>query len=198
MTNSTTIPDSKRCYRCKEIKSLDMFHCDKWRKDGLRAWCVACSSPPKLVKEKQTLEMKRALKRAYSQLWYKKNAEKASFLARAWSKANPEYNKEKCRRRYRENPDKVKAYGQVRRTRIADNGGYFTDKDVAHMRYIQQGHCCYCGRLGQPERIDHIHPVKYGGPSDPWNLALCCPTCNSSKGAKTLEQWTDRWYLLNL
>jgi hypothetical protein len=40
--------------------------------------------------------------------------------------------------------------------------------------------------------IDHIVPRCQGGGDDLDNLATCCSTCNSSKGGRTPEQWSQR------
>jgi 5-methylcytosine-specific restriction endonuclease McrA len=54
--------------------------------------------------------------------------------------------------------------------------------------------CRYCGanlERGTPT-IDHIVPRCQGGGDDLDNLATCCSTCNSSKGGRTPEQWSQR------
>lgn len=58
--------------------------------------------------------------------------------------------------------------------------------------------CTYCGTklnyLGSTPtaprmHIDHIHPVALGGTNEAENLAPACPSCNCSKGAKSLAYW---------
>lgn len=52
--------------------------------------------------------------------------------------------------------------------------------------------CAYCGtRDIRKATIDHIKPIALGGDDDPENLTTACKSCNSSKGAKTLEEWTE-------
>jgi hypothetical protein len=53
--------------------------------------------------------------------------------------------------------------------------------------------CQYCG-LGEPDGVvdfhcDHIVPIARGGTNDIENLATACAFCNTSKGAKTLQEW---------
>lgn len=167
------VPAEKVCCRCHEQKPKDCFYSEFTRIDGLRAECKDCLK--KRVSENIETVRRNARK------WRQNNTERSAASWKAW---------------YLGNKDKRLASYALWRTRQAQNGGSFTDKDIAHMRAIQQGHCCYCGRTDQPERIDHILPVIQGGPSDPWNLALCCPTCNSSKGGRTPEQWREagRWF----
>lgn len=49
--------------------------------------------------------------------------------------------------------------------------------------------CQYCGAAA-PEvllTLDHIKPVAEGGPDDIMNLVTACGSCNSGKGARTLD-----------
>ena len=48
--------------------------------------------------------------------------------------------------------------------------------------------CVYCGAAVRVMHIDHVQPVSRGGTNDPRNLVTCCPSCNSLKGSKTLEE----------
>lgn len=47
--------------------------------------------------------------------------------------------------------------------------------------------CSYCGAMA--EAWDHIVPRSKGGPDTPENLTPACTPCNSSKHARTPEQW---------
>lgn len=48
--------------------------------------------------------------------------------------------------------------------------------------------CIYCSSA-ENLTLDHIVPFSLGGSDGIENLACCCRTCNSSKGAKLLNQW---------
>lgn len=58
--------------------------------------------------------------------------------------------------------------------------------------------CKYCGTAlyGKPDReiphVDHVHPKSRGGSESLDNKVLACPSCNGSKGAKTLDEWKNR------
>lgn len=40
--------------------------------------------------------------------------------------------------------------------------------------------------------LDHVIPISRGGMNIDDNVQLLCPTCNLSKGAKTMEEWRER------
>ena len=54
----------------------------------------------------------------------------------------------------------------------------------------RDGHACvYCGSRHLPLQLDHVIPRSRGGADFPENLVACCKPCNTSKGAKTPEEW---------
>ena len=177
----------KRCISCKEVKPYEAFAGDKHHRDGRQNQCRLC--------RKAYHEANRGTILAKKKLYYIEHREAVIEGVRSYTLAN--LGKVKAYRKafWTANPDKRRAKEHMRRTRIIGNGGHFTDKDVANMQAIQQGHCAYCSRIGIPLTIEHIIPVVRGGPSDHWNLCLACQRCNSSKGDKLLEEWVYRWYL---
>lgn len=55
--------------------------------------------------------------------------------------------------------------------------------------FARDGHACfYCGSP-MNLTLDHVVPQSRGGSHDPENLVTACRSCNSSKGAKTPEEW---------
>jgi 5-methylcytosine-specific restriction endonuclease McrA len=48
--------------------------------------------------------------------------------------------------------------------------------------------CVYCGAKDKLT-LDHVIPDSRGGSHTPENLATCCSTCNSSKHARTPQEW---------
>lgn len=65
---------------------------------------------------------------------------------------------------------------------------YAVRTDVYHR---DGGVCVYCSVPVSFEgfHVDHVTPVSRGGSDDKENLACACPTCNLSKGARTVEEW---------
>jgi 5-methylcytosine-specific restriction endonuclease McrA len=55
-----------------------------------------------------------------------------------------------------------------------------------------RGMCAYCGSTPDDPHQDHILAIAAGGHDLLSNIAPCCPSCNSSKGAKRLEVWLRR------
>ena len=51
--------------------------------------------------------------------------------------------------------------------------------------------CQYCGSSKGPFECDHIFPVSRGGRNGSENLTTSCRSCNRSKGAKTLKEWSQ-------
>lgn len=103
----------------------------------------------------------------------------------------------KARERYRRVRETTQFRMQRRRARSlrrateAAAAGDFTDADVLRLWQVQRGECLHCGaRLGNTFEgadfhVDHLTPLSRGGSNWPRNLALACPACNLSKGAKT-------------
>lgn len=55
--------------------------------------------------------------------------------------------------------------------------------------YARDNHeCVYCGSRERLS-IDHVVPLTKGGTNDFSNLVTACISCNSSKGAKTVDEW---------
>jgi hypothetical protein len=77
---------------------------------------------------------------------------------------------------------------ETRRTRSEQNYGQYR-----HTIYSRDdGKCVYCGST-KDLTLDHVIPVSRGGAGNHENLATCCKSCNSSKGARTPEEWKGRF-----
>lgn len=94
--------------------------------------------------------------------------------------------------------------GEWRQARCDDEIGRFRKKCAAiealrsrleyrqHREYVLQRDgmaCVYCGTTEAALQLDHVIPKSRGGSDDPSNLVAACKRCNTSKGAKTPEEW---------
>ena len=62
-------------------------------------------------------------------------------------------------------------------------------KTVSPLIFERDGlRCVYC-RSAEGLTVDHRFPRARGGSNDPQNLVTACRYCNSSKGARTPEEW---------
>ena len=61
--------------------------------------------------------------------------------------------------------------------------------DLAPLVFARDGHACvYCGAR-EDLTVDHVLPLSRGGTNDLYNLVTACRPCNSSKNAKTPQEW---------
>lgn len=111
-----------------------------------------------------------------------------------WAKKNPHLVKAILRDWKAANIDHVRHKGRIatanRRTKVAGNGGTFTDEDIRILREKQGGMCAVCDITDHLE-IDHVPPIARGGTSDPSNLQLLCRFHNRSKGAHDFLEWLE-------
>lgn len=124
---------------------------------------------------------------------YLKNREKRLAQSREWQRNNPEKVIARNLRWVKANPEAAKAITHRRRAKKAGTEGFYTAADVARMIERQQGLCNGCILpLPKNYHVDHVTPLSRGGSNWPTNLQLLCPTCNTSKGSKTMDEWVDR------
>ena len=52
--------------------------------------------------------------------------------------------------------------------------------------------CAYCDRplKSREKTLDHVQPISRGGKHERSNAVIACSFCNTSKGARTLDEWT--------
>ena len=52
--------------------------------------------------------------------------------------------------------------------------------------------CTYCDRplKSREKTLDHVQPISRGGQHERSNAVIACSFCNTSKGARTLDEWT--------
>jgi 5-methylcytosine-specific restriction endonuclease McrA len=121
--------------------------------------------------------------------------EKSRQLQKDWRERNPEYHKtyySKNKQYWTEwrekNRDSRNASNHKRRTNKLASKDTHTAEDRLLLFEKYNGLCIYCGN--EAKTIDHLIPLSRGGSNGVENLAPACLSCNSSKGAKTYEEYT--------
>lgn len=118
----------------------------------------------------------------------RKRKQKAASQRRNRAAAN-----ERNRRYAQRHPQRLRIRCLNRWAMFKEADGHFTQKDIERIYKEQHGRCAYCGiTLYDDYEIDHIHPLTKGGSNWPDNLAVSCPSCNSSKNNYTIEEWQER------
>lgn len=203
----------KACKKCGEEKPLSEYHRKRSNRDGYKNSCRDCCNTrgrayyranPEAKRQQnavwraQNVERHREMVRDH----YRRNAEQVLARTTAYQRANPE-RVTKWSREYRErNPEKVAAWRSSEREykatvkaryrgRLADADGHHTPADLALLDEYQGGLCWYCGALlaDTGRHLDHKIPLSRGGSNWPANLCWACPTCNTSKGARTPDEF---------
>jgi 5-methylcytosine-specific restriction endonuclease McrA len=96
-------------------------------------------------------------------------------------------------KRYRAREDKKELITVLKRSykarkRCAE-GRYYL-KDINAIFASQNGKCPGCDEdITNNFHVDHVVALSAGGTNWPDNLQLLCPTCNFSKGSKSMSEW---------
>lgn len=166
IANAEIICERVRLYSARNIHSI---------REKKRAYHAANREARKAYKQARSAHITN-----YMNNYRAINAEELRAYAREWGKKHP---------------DRVRINCQKRRARIKNNGGSFSYDEFKAMQLAQAGICAYCQGHHPRLTIEHIIPLKQGGRHEATNICLACRRCNFSKGNRTPEQWTDRWYL---
>lgn len=180
------------CTKCLEEKDVAEFHRSSTIKHGFRMPCKACQ------------RVRRAeLQRAYN----RRHPEKVKAGIRKWHEQNPDYERERAKRRWREDPrvrERVRIASRrhakehpeyyalkahERRTRDRAAGKMVTPEQWAHIIFAYGERCVFCERDDCKLTVEHLQPVSRGGTHAPANLAPACKPCNSRKKDRTVEEF---------
>lgn len=153
--------------------------------------------------------------RKYQLSYYHKNSEKIREAQKRRRNSNLEFFQKKARVRYysnenyrdrlrtnqrkwrKENPDKVKATWHRRRAKQRSAGDSFTPEQWALLKEHYNYTCLCCGRREPDIKLtpDHVIPLGEPGTGQISNIQPLCLSCNSAKGAKTIDYrplWADK------
>lgn len=116
-----------------------------------------------LARQAATKDARAARQREKSKAWREANRDRFLELQKEWRERNIE--KRRAAKRSRKTAKRVTL--------------------VRELTKLQRGRCAYCCvKLGSDFHVDHIMPLKLGGPDERSNLQLACGPCNLSKSAK--------------
>lgn len=188
---------TKKCTKCGELKSLELYHKDKRGRMGRVAACKVCvSARLKKYYDENTESVKKKVRDRYSVAdkekireskqkyrdktrartskrqsdWYKKNRDHCASLASEWRKNNA---------------DRVREYARISAHSRRVAGGSRIDADKWRMRLdFYGGKCIYCSSQDNIE-IEHRIPISRGGSNLAANLVPACRSCNRKKSDKT-------------
>ena len=143
-----------------------------------------------------------------NRIWKKNNFKRKKYLDKRWAENNQERANRIKYKFKKNNPEKVKKanrdWGQknseikenisrrYRANKMGLNGSH-TVEDIRKIFTDQQGQCRYCNTdIRGKYTVDHIIPVSRKGSTNyPDNLQLLCGQCNSSKGNKTHDEYSE-------
>lgn len=123
--------------------------------------------------------------REYAAAWAERNPEKETARWAAKYAKDPEASKKKCAEWRKNNPGKTRVYMQNYKA-LKDASGEKLSVGLADKLFkLQGGKCPCCGLpLGENYHMDHIIPLKLGGPNNDGNIQLLRQRCNNQKNAK--------------
>jgi len=79
-------------------------------------------------------------------------------------------------------------YKRSREIRLRGNGVSIAASELSALRQRHGKRCAICGDKSKLT-IDHIIPLKAGGKHEARNIQFLCQPCNSSKGARPMEDF---------
>jgi Tfp pilus assembly protein PilE len=148
----------KKCSKCREEKSVELFSKSADRKDGLQRHCKQC-------------------KREYAQAWAKANPEEKLARARKFNKNNPDYH-----RLYQA------TYSPMRRAlKLNATPKWLTEDDLDVIQWVYEMREERTNATGVMHHVDHIVPLKgenVCGLHVWWNMQILTATDNVRKNNK--------------
>lgn len=201
-----------RCTQCGEMKPLDQM---KQSRGKASSWCKLCAAASTrqytarhheevLAKKRDWHARNRDRILAQKAEYRETRREELRVKARAYAADRIPALVAQARTRRHANPAPLRVYHRAwnsahpevmraiqhrRRARKQGNGGSFTAAEWQALVTQYDHRCLMCGKQ-EPAimlTMDHVVPISQGGSNDISNIQPLCSTCNSSKGAKTLD-----------
>jgi 5-methylcytosine-specific restriction endonuclease McrA len=191
---------TKRCTKCGDEKPLEQFYGRGHRNGrllpGVRSQCMRCVDEITIRWQQANRRKVNSYARVCQQKRRKKDPEGVKAAKRRDYRRHPEVTRARDRKWIRLNPtasaESSRARCATRRSRIAGGGGRYTRSDLKRIYVTQGGLCYYCSaELNGKYHADHKIPISRGGSSWPENIACACPPCNTSKNARTDDEFFE-------
>jgi len=182
------MPDTRKCIKCNETKSMTEFGKNARNMFGKNTICIPCYKAKMDKHQEENVEAIKASKKAYREL-HKVNKAKQD-------KEYREANREAIAHRKKmysasDSGKKVKERGRLKRELLIreTRDGSINSVSLRELYEEQNGNCYLCGcDLTQLKKrnvhMDHIIPLTKGGKHILENVAWSCASCNLSKGSK--------------
>jgi HNH endonuclease len=152
----------------------------------------------------------RQCRREYSRAWSKRNSHSERERAAAYREKNRDAQRVRSRkcmarlratdpdyaRRIKEwraaNKDGVRIWDikKVAKRKLAPIGNFIL-RDWKQLKSIWGNRCAYCGKSSERLTKDHMVPLARGGIHDVSNIVPACLSCNTSKCARTVEEYYE-------
>lgn len=180
------IDGEKRCKGCGVVKPLTAF--PKYLKKGYTCHHSKCE-PCYLKSMREYGRANSSRRTAISREWDNNNRERRREIDRAYRARNAEKIKERQARYRKEHPEK-KAESENLRRALRSNSPQV--EKINRNAIIQRDNAtCYLCKRQLPVwaiTLDHVVPLAKGGSHTADNLRVACRSCNSSKGARPLDE----------
>lgn len=125
--------------------------------------------------------------RAQRKEYYARNREQSIERSRKYQFNHPEETKARKKAWYENNQEKYRTYSHNRRARVRNViGGHFTDAEFQVMCAEYGNICLRCGEH-KTLTADHVIPLGPPHSDEIENIQPLCLSCNSIKGAKTVD-----------
>jgi 5-methylcytosine-specific restriction endonuclease McrA len=183
---------SERCKEDEELRNRRRERCKKYvsaNREKVNAYVLEWHREKRLDPDFRKMELEKS--RLFEQTPERKRQKMVLEEKRKPSKRvyNNNIATPRARERYNSDPEyheRVRNQKNARHHRSKTNGGSFTETDWKFLVDLADGKCLSCG-MEKKLTIDHIIPVNSDGPTNIDNIQPLCPTCNSSKGDKTID-----------
>ena len=185
--------ENKVCSKCKEVKLLEAFQKDKYKKDGRRSNCKICvkeytakynAANPEKYKEYRAANPEKI--KQYQDKYHAANPEKRKEDSAKYQKANSEKQREYKSKYCKANLEKFRARNAKRRAiKLLAIPSWLTKEDYQAMEVVYKEADRLTQKTGIKHHVDHIHPLQgklICGFHCPTNFQILTKSENCSKG----------------